>query len=134
MNSLAQYRAAVGVSVFTFLAASLWAIYRKQASSGLPDISARIDRILKNTPLIDGHNDLPYLLRIELQNKINGDRFTFRQGAHTKELLKKPTSLHSTDQFGIQDSLATPISGACSKAESEASFGLCSWNARTRII
>ncbi|HET7710117.1 MAG TPA: dipeptidase [Sphingomicrobium sp.] len=28
-----------------------------------PKIQARIDRILKRTPLIDGHNDLPYALR-----------------------------------------------------------------------
>lgn len=41
----------------------------------------RTERLLKSTPLIDGHNDLPYLLRIELQNKINGNNtFTFRDG------------------------------------------------------
>ena len=86
MNCLEQHRAAVGLSVVTLLAASLWAVYRIQSTSELPDISTRIDSILKNTPLIDGHNDLPYLLRIELQNKINGDLFTFRQGANLKEL------------------------------------------------
>lgn len=91
MNCLEQHRAVVGLSVIILLAASLWAIYRIQTPLELPDISARIDSILKNTPLIDGHNDLPYLLRIELQNKINGDRFTFRQGANSKELLKNHT-------------------------------------------
>ena len=85
MNCLEQHHAAVGLSVITLLAASLWAVYRIQSESELPpDIPARIDRILKDTPLIDGHNDLPYLLRVELQNKINDDRFTFREGANSK--------------------------------------------------
>jgi membrane dipeptidase len=92
MNCLEQHRAAVGLSVITLLAASLWAVYRIQSESELPlDIPARIASILKDTPLIDGHNDLPYLLRIELQNKINSDRFTFRQGANSKEMLKHHT-------------------------------------------
>lgn len=34
------------------------------------DYDERVKEILTTTPLIDGHNDLPYLLRIELQNKI----------------------------------------------------------------
>ena len=45
------------------------------------DYSLRTERILSTTPLIDGHNDLPYLLRIELQNKIyDNSTFTFRHG------------------------------------------------------
>lgn len=48
----------------------------------------RAERILESTPLIDGHNDLPYLLRIELQNKINGNNtFTFRDGKCSKPNL-----------------------------------------------
>lgn len=42
------------------------------------DYLARAENILRTTPLIDGHNDLPYLLRIELQNKIYNNSFTFR--------------------------------------------------------
>lgn len=34
------------------------------------DYLGRARQILKTTPLIDGHNDLPYLLRVELQNQI----------------------------------------------------------------
>lgn len=34
------------------------------------DYAGRARQILRTTPLIDGHNDLPYLLRVELQNKI----------------------------------------------------------------
>lgn len=41
----------------------------------------RVNEILSSTPLIDGHNDLPYLLRIELQNKIyDSSEFQFWNG------------------------------------------------------
>src|SRR5687767_15906842 len=33
---------------------------------------ARIDRILKRTPLIDGHNDLPWALRENHGNRVDG--------------------------------------------------------------
>ncbi|KAH7322453.1 dipeptidyl aminopeptidase [Stachybotrys elegans] len=47
----------------------------------LSDYSTRLEQILETTPLIDGHNDLPYLLRIELQNKIyDNSIFTFQEG------------------------------------------------------
>lgn len=47
------------------------------------DYALRTRRVLSTTPLIDGHNDLPYLLRIELQNKIYGNNtFTFRDGKY----------------------------------------------------
>jgi len=37
-----------------------------------PKVQARIDRILKRTPLIDGHNDLPWALRDDHGSKITG--------------------------------------------------------------
>jgi membrane dipeptidase len=37
-----------------------------------PKVQARIDRILKKTPLIDGHNDLPEQLRENYQMKVEG--------------------------------------------------------------
>lgn len=37
-----------------------------------PRVSQRIDRILKRTPLIDGHNDLPWALRGDFGNKVEG--------------------------------------------------------------
>ncbi|KAJ5358887.1 dipeptidyl aminopeptidase [Penicillium cataractarum] len=67
--------------LFTLLTGSLWIAYRRLAPNGNiaeTDYAGRVDRVLKSTPLIDGHNDLPYLLRIELQNQINGGKFTFR--------------------------------------------------------
>src|SRR5918996_3631506 len=37
-----------------------------------PKVKARIDRILKRTPLIDGHNDLPWELRETHQQSVEG--------------------------------------------------------------
>ena len=37
-----------------------------------PKVSQRIDRILKRTPLIDGHNDLPWALRGDFGSKVEG--------------------------------------------------------------
>ena len=39
----------------------------------------RTQRVLKTTPLIDGHNDLPWLLRIELHNKIREGNPSFQR-------------------------------------------------------
>lgn len=45
------------------------------------DFEGRVKLILDTTPLIDGHNDLPYLLRIELKNKIyDAGEFNFWDG------------------------------------------------------
>ena len=35
-------------------------------------VKARIDRILKATPLIDGHNDLPWALREDFKSSVEG--------------------------------------------------------------
>jgi membrane dipeptidase len=37
-----------------------------------PATQKRIDRILKRTPLIDGHNDLPYALREDFKSRVEG--------------------------------------------------------------
>jgi membrane dipeptidase len=37
-----------------------------------PKVSQRIDRILKRTPLIDGHNDLPWALREDFKSDVTG--------------------------------------------------------------
>lgn len=39
------------------------------------DYAGRTRRVLQQVPLIDGHNDLPWLLRVELHNRIYSDRF-----------------------------------------------------------
>lgn len=49
------------------------------------DYALRTRRVLQSSPLIDGHNDLPWLLRVELQNRIYNGRFdpTQRLLGHT---------------------------------------------------
>ena len=37
-----------------------------------PKVQARIDRVLKRTPLIDGHNDLPWALREDFRSRVEG--------------------------------------------------------------
>jgi membrane dipeptidase len=44
------------------------------------DFKARAEEVMRATPLIDRHNDLPYLLRLELKNKIYDSKFDFKQG------------------------------------------------------
>ncbi|TAQ86574.1 hypothetical protein B7494_g5099 [Chlorociboria aeruginascens] len=44
------------------------------------DYASRTERLMKTTPLVDRHNGLPYLLRLELKNKINDTQFNFREG------------------------------------------------------
>lgn len=39
----------------------------------------RTKRILETTPLIDGHNDFPWLLRVELHNRIYDGKFNPNQ-------------------------------------------------------
>jgi hypothetical protein len=54
------------------IAVGLWMTYGYQYEKVIDplDFKSRTERVLATTPLIDGHNDLPYLLRIELKNKI----------------------------------------------------------------
>ncbi len=52
-------------------AAALLAI-PASAQSIDPNVQARIDRILKRTPLIDGHNDLPFALRRSSSLSVEG--------------------------------------------------------------
>ncbi|ROV97368.1 hypothetical protein VMCG_06861 [Cytospora schulzeri] len=52
----------------------------------LNDYAARTEMILRTTPLIDGHNDFPLLLRLELHNQIYDNKtFQFRDtlASHT---------------------------------------------------
>ena len=51
------------------------------------DYARRTKEVMSKVPLIDGHNDMPYLIRVELKNHIYDSRFTFRQG------LLSPTDL-----------------------------------------
>ena len=55
-----------------FLAAALLAAMPADAQPIDPKVQARIDRILKQTPLIDGHNDLPWALRQDHDGSVEG--------------------------------------------------------------
>jgi hypothetical protein len=63
-----------GIALYLFQG-HLW-----EASIDPQDFKARAENVMKTTPLIDGHNDLPYLLRLELKNKIYDSKFDFKQG------------------------------------------------------
>ena len=69
-----------------FIAALLGYVYKTEPPIDSQNYEARTTRILQTTPLIDGHNDLPYLIRLELQNQIyDTNRFAFREtlASHT---------------------------------------------------
>jgi membrane dipeptidase len=53
------------------------------------DYAARTKHVLSTTPLIDGHNDLPYLIRTELKHQIYNERFTFNTGLLSNTDRKK---------------------------------------------
>jgi hypothetical protein len=81
-------------STIAILCAGFAFIYNKHADQALDDTDyvARTERILRTTPLIDGHNDMPYLLRIELQNRIyDKTLFNFSQ---------RKSAIHPAFQIG----------------------------------
>jgi membrane dipeptidase len=55
----------LATAIFSLAAPSL-------AQSVSPSVQKRIDRILKRTPLIDGHNDLPWALREDHKQSVAG--------------------------------------------------------------
>jgi len=54
----------------------------KQSVIDPSDFKARTDHLLGTFPLVDGHNDLPFLLRMQLDNKIYDGCLHFREGKH----------------------------------------------------
>jgi membrane dipeptidase len=67
MAKLRNFALSLGLSALLAGAAS-----SQPAGQIDPRTMARIDRILKRTPLIDGHNDLPYALREEYGSSVEG--------------------------------------------------------------
>lgn len=49
---------------------SLIALSATARAAPAPDIAARVERVLKATPIIDGHNDLPWELRDRFDSKL----------------------------------------------------------------
>ncbi|TVY36611.1 putative dipeptidase [Lachnellula subtilissima] len=83
ITSLLMLLGAISAVAFPYLGYS----FQGQKIDAL-DYEGRVKHILDTTPLIDGHNDLPYLLRIELQNKIyDAEEFNFWDGENMIFLL-----------------------------------------------
>lgn len=61
------------------IAAKMMSAVRKENIDPL-DFRTRAERVLSQTPLIDGHNDLPYLVRLQLHNQIYDNNLPFAQG------------------------------------------------------
>ncbi|KAI9930735.1 hypothetical protein ASPWEDRAFT_171359 [Aspergillus wentii DTO 134E9] len=72
----------IGLSFILLSVASLFVLINNRWCSGhqhsdLPlTIDERVNKILSETPLIDGHDDLPYVIRMNYANHIYGDNFT----------------------------------------------------------
>jgi membrane dipeptidase len=65
-----------------------------QAQNQRQDFQQRVDHVLARTPLIDGHNDLPW----EIRERFNGDMSVFDFAADTSRLpLKEGQSALMTD-------------------------------------
>ncbi|KAI1339427.1 dipeptidyl aminopeptidase [Xylariaceae sp. FL0016] len=80
------YLTTLGMLIFMALSYYLASSFGKDPVVDPQDYALRTKNVLMSTPLIDGHNDLPYLLRLELKNKIyDKTRFTFREhfASHT---------------------------------------------------
>lgn len=86
----------LGLSLTFYKTGAAWLPFGPKFS--VDDYVGRTRHVLSTTPLIDGHNDLPYVIRQELKNKINGPKFDF--GGH----LLSHTDLNKmrTGQFGGQ--------------------------------
>lgn len=77
-RSLSLRTAVLFVSASIALAAK-WS-YGASETIEPSDYKARTERILSTTPLIDGHNDLPYLFRLQWDNKIYDQEYSFQSG------------------------------------------------------
>jgi membrane dipeptidase len=71
------------VGIFALLSSAtayLWQSNPSRPHIDPTDYEARTRQALQEVPLVDGHNDLPYLIRNELKHQIYHDRFTFDTG------------------------------------------------------
>ncbi|KAM0335232.1 hypothetical protein ACHAQA_000275 [Verticillium albo-atrum] len=66
----ARFRYPLLTAGFALLLSPLTFLWSGESPVDPSDYAERTRRVLKSTPLIDGHNDLPFQLRIELHNRI----------------------------------------------------------------
>ena len=64
------------------IATALLASSATAIAAGAPDVATRIDRILATTPLIDGHNDLPWEIRKLYKSDVNAVDLAVNQTGH----------------------------------------------------
>lgn len=79
---LYKFRYPLFAAGFAFLLSPFAFLWPGQSQVEPTNYAERTRRVLKTTPLIDGHNDLPWQLRIELHNRIYGGELDL-----TKRLL-----------------------------------------------
>ncbi|TDJ34116.1 MAG: hypothetical protein E2O53_08875 [Gammaproteobacteria bacterium] len=70
--------------------------------------------LLRSTPLIDGHNDLPWLIREETGGDVTAFRLEHENDFDTDiPRLRKGLLVRSFGQFGFLAKLLLPIADAC---------------------
>ncbi|KAI0886559.1 membrane dipeptidase-domain-containing protein [Annulohypoxylon maeteangense] len=67
---ISRFRNHLFVAGFAFLLSPFAFLWPSESPVDPTNYEERTRRVLKSTPLIDGHNDLPWQLRIELHNRL----------------------------------------------------------------
>jgi len=89
---------AAGAILAQTMAFTSWSFSSTPTINAL-DYTSRTQYVLSTSPLIDGHNDLPYLIRSELKNQIYPERFTFHQGLLSHTDMRKMRQGQMGGQF-----------------------------------
>ncbi|KAJ5429509.1 Peptidase M19 renal dipeptidase [Penicillium cf. griseofulvum] len=76
------------ISIALWVAIRVRDIMQRQDIDPL-DFAARSTMVLSEIPLIDGHNDLPFLVRLQLNNQIYGGHLPFGKGLASHTDLKR---------------------------------------------
>jgi hypothetical protein len=84
-------------------------------SAASTDYEARVARVLKQTPLIDGHNDLPWEIRERFQSRLSGldlksDTSKLTAPADSAPLMTDIVRMHAGHMGGQFWSVWVPVS------------------------
>ena len=85
------------------------------SSAASTDYEARVERVLKQTPLIDGHNDLPWEIRERFQSRLSGldlksDTSKLTPPADSAPLMTDIVRMHAGHMGGQFWSVWVPVS------------------------
>jgi len=69
-RSTSRFRCSFFFAGLAFLFTPFVSLWNFESPVDPTNYAERARRVLKSTPLIDGHNDFPWLLRIELHNRL----------------------------------------------------------------